>query len=188
MITLAWRCRRTNLGPQSRHEVDIKNSLKNDWMFVAIVNLKKVHCESKRWPSRKAFSHTSSFLTIAGSIDNNQASMIIIKLSRFWAQKFGWITPNVNINSWFGNLSYSSSTRALVELSQLDFTWAITKRKFGFNTSFQKPCKITLVDNTFRTKKPNNRRVRFLIIYICTPIHWKILASEWFKNIQLIKN
>ncbi len=138
MITLAWRCRRTNLGPQSRHEVDIKNSLKNDWMFVAIVNLKKVHCESKRWPSRKAFSHTSSFLTIAGSIDNNQASMIIIKLSRFWAQKFGWITPNVNINSWFGNLSYSSSTRALVELSQLDFTWAITKGKFDLNKGFKK--------------------------------------------------
>jgi hypothetical protein len=43
-----------------------------------------------------------------GSLDDNQAFMdIILNIIMVLAQNFRWITPNANINSWFGNLSYS---------------------------------------------------------------------------------
>jgi hypothetical protein len=32
---------------------------------------------------------------------------IIPNIIKVLAQKCRWITPNANINSWFGNLSYS---------------------------------------------------------------------------------
>jgi hypothetical protein len=121
LITLAWRCRRTNLGPQSRHEVDIKKLFKKWFIVRNHCHLKKSALWIQKMTIKESFQPHPIFSSltraILGSIDNNQALMKIIKLWRFWAQKFGWITPNVNINSWFENLPCNSSTRALVEFS-----------------------------------------------------------------------
>jgi hypothetical protein len=77
------------------------------------------------------------------------------------------------------------NTIFLVNSSQLNFTWAITKEKSSFSLSFKELVarQHWLIKIKIKTSKLHNETIKFFTIHIYAPMHWNILTNECFKNV-----